>query len=105
MSNKVVFLYPGQGAQHVGMGHDICQMYGQARRIFERADKLLGFALTRLCFEGPEKVLNQDLNAQLAIYTLSCALTNVLKEQNVLPDMVSGYSSGFYAAAFAGGCC
>ena len=104
MSNKVVFLYPGQGAQHVGMGHDICQMYGQARRIFERADKLLGFALTRLCFEGPEKVLNQDLNAQLAIYTLSCAVTNVLKEQNVMPDMVAGYSSGFYAAAFAGGC-
>lgn len=104
MSDKVVFLYPGQGAQHVGMGHDLFQTHAEARRIFERADKLLGFALTRLCFEGPEEVLNQDLNAQLAIYTLSCALTNVLKAQGVMPDMVSGYSSGFYSAAFAGGC-
>ena len=104
MSDKVVFLYPGQGAQHVGMGYDLYQTHAEARRVFERADKLLGFALTRLCLEGPEDVLNQDLNAQLAIYTLSCALTNVLKEQGVMPDMISGYSSGFYSAAFASGC-
>ena len=66
MSDTVVFLYPGQGAQHVGMGRDLYQRYTEARRVFERADKLLGFALTRLCFEGPENELNQDLNAQLA---------------------------------------
>ncbi len=104
MSDRVVFLYPGQGAQHVGMGRDLYQANAEVRRIFERADKLLGFSLTRLCFEGPEAVLNQDLNAQLAIYTSSCALTSVLKAQGVMPDMVSGYSSGFYSAAFAVGC-
>lgn len=104
MSDTVVFLYPGQGAQHVGMGRDLYQRYTEVRRVFERADKLLGFALTRLCFEGPENELNQDLNAQLASYTLSCALTNVLQAQGVVADMVAGYSSGFYSAAFAGGC-
>ena len=104
MSDKVIFLYPGQGAQHVGMGLDLYEAYAEARRIFERADRLLGFSLSRLCFEGPEEELNEDLNAQLAIYTLSCSLTEVLKGQGVLPDTVSGYSSGFYAAAYAADC-
>ena len=104
MNDKVVFLYPGQGAQHVGMGNDLYQAYAEARRVFDRADRLLGFSLSRLCFEGPEESLNQDLNAQLAIYTLSCCLTDVLSGQGISPDAVSGYSSGFYAAAYAGGC-
>jgi [acyl-carrier-protein] S-malonyltransferase len=104
VNDKVVFLYPGQGAQHVGMGNDLYQAYAEARRVFDRADKLLGFSLSRLCFEGPEESLNQDLNAQLAIYTLSCCSTDVLRGQGILPDTVSGYSSGFYAAAYAGGC-
>ena len=104
MINSVVFLYPGQGSQHVGMGLDLYQTYPEARRIFDHADRLLGFSLSRLCFEGPGEKLNSDLNAQLAVYTVSCALTAVLKSENVLPDVVSGYSSGFYAAAYAAGC-
>lgn len=102
--NNVVFLYPGQGSQHVGMGFDLYQTYPEAREIFDKADHLLGFSLSRLCFQGPEKELNRDLNAQLAVYTVSCILTEVLRVNNVLPGVATGYSSGFYAAAYAVGC-
>lgn len=104
MANKTVFLYPGQGSQHVGMGSDFFQTCPEVREQFIRSDRLLGFSLSRLCFEGPEEELNLDLNAQLAVYTLSCGLTEVLRTHSITPDAVSGYSSGFYAAAYAAGC-
>jgi len=104
LENNVAFLYPGQGSQQVGMGLDLYQTYPEAREIFHQADHLLSFSLSRLCFEGPEEELNQDLNAQLAIYTVSSILTEILKNNGVLPNVVSGYSSGFYAAAYAAGC-
>jgi len=86
------------------MGLDLYQRYAEAREIFHQADRVLDFSLSGLCFEGPADELNQDLNAQLAVYTLSCILTRVLKSQDVVPDMATGYSSGFYAAAYAAGC-
>jgi len=104
MRNNLVFLYPGQGSQQVGMGFDLYQIYPEARDKFDQADNILGFSIKRLCFEGPGEELDQDLNAQLAIYTVSCVLTDVLRANNVLPDVASGYSSGFYAAAYAAGC-
>ena len=104
MGNSVVFLYPGQGSQRVGMGFDLYQTYPEVRRIFDQADHLLDFSLRELCFEGPEEELNQDINAQLAVYTVSCTVTDVLRVHDVFPDVVSGYSSGFYAAAYAAGC-
>lgn len=104
MGNNFVFLYPGQGSQQVGMGFDLYRSYPQARDLFDRADHVLGFSLSRLCFHGPDKELNHDLNAQMAVYTVSCIVTDILKSNNILPDVVSGYSSGFYAAAYAAGC-
>jgi len=104
VGNDVVFLYPGQGSQQVGMGFDLCEAYPEVRELFDQADRLLGFPLSKLCFEGPKEELNEDLNAQLAVYTVSCIITEVLKAKEVLPDVVSGYSSGFYAAAYAAGC-
>ncbi len=104
MNKSVVYLYPGQGAQLVGMGLDLYQNYPIARQIFNQADETLGFALSRLCFKGPQEELNRDLNAQLAVYTVSCILTEILRDNNILPDRVSGYSSGFYAAAYAADC-
>jgi len=101
---QVVFLYPSQGSQEVGMGLEFYGRYTQAREIFDQADAFLGFPLSRLCFEGPEEGLNSDLNAQLAVYTMSCAITEVLRACGVHPGAVSGYSSGFYAAAFGAGC-
>ena len=102
--NNVAFLYPGQGSQHVGMVFDLYQTYPEAKEIFHKADRLLGFSLSQLCFEGPGEELNRDLNAQLAVYTVSCIVTEVLRVHDVVPDVVSGYSSGFYAAAYAAGC-
>jgi [acyl-carrier-protein] S-malonyltransferase len=104
MSRDIAFLYPGQGSQYVGMGFDLYQIYPEVREIFDRADHFLGFSLSKLCFNGPKETLNQDVNAQLAVYTVSCIITEVLKGQDVFPDVVSGYSSGFYAAAYAAGC-
>jgi len=104
VQNNVTFLYPGQGSQQVGMGFDLYQTYPEARETFHKADQLLGFALSQLCFEGPGEELNRDLNAQLAIYTVSCIVTEILQVHDVFPGKVSGYSSGFYAAAYAAGC-
>ena len=104
MGNNIAFLYPGQGAQQTGMGFDLYQNYPVARQIFDQADRILDFSLSRLCFKGSQEELDRDLNAQLAVYTVSCILTAILKANNIFPDIVSGYSSGFYAAAFAAGC-
>lgn len=104
LKHNIAFLFPGQGAQQVGMGHDLHSVCPQARELFAHADSELGFPLSRLCFEGPEEELNQDLNSQLAVYTLSCIITEILKKQDIKAQMVSGYSSGFYAAAYAAGC-
>jgi len=105
VANNPVFLYPSQGSQYVGMGLDLYETYADAQRVFDQADHSLGFPLSRLCFEGPEEELNNDLNAQLAVYTVSCALTDILMNHTILPAAVAGYSSGFYAAAYAAGCC
>jgi malonyl CoA-acyl carrier protein transacylase len=60
--------------------------------------------LRRILFEGPEERLNGDVMAQLAVHTVCCATVAVLREKGILPDVVSGYSSGFYAALYAAGC-
>ena len=104
MDNRIAFLYPGQGSHKVGMGLDLYQTYPEARAMFDQADQILGFPLSQLCFEGPLEELSDDVNSQLAVYTVSCVLTDLLKANNVLPHVVSGYSSGFYAAAYAAEC-
>jgi len=86
------------------MGLDFYTAFPAARRMFDEADRFLGFSLSRLCFEGPEELLREDLNAQLAVYTVSCIITDILKAEHITPAAVSGYSSGFYAAAYGAGC-
>jgi len=103
MNRSVVCLFPGQGSQHVGMGADLYQIYPQARRRFDQANEVLGYNLSRICFEGPAERLNTDLNAQLAIYTVSCILSDLLKQAGIVPNEVAGYSSGYYAAAYTAG--
>lgn len=103
---KVAYVFPGQGAQWVGMGRDLYDNFDVARAVFEQADGALGFSLSRLCFEGPEAELRQTSNAQPAIVTVSFAClkaTIAAAGSNGIPSptFVAGHSLGEYTALAA----
>lgn len=95
---KVAFLFPGQGSQHPGMGREAAERYPLARAVYTRADEVLGFALSRMCFEGPEEDLRLTENTQPAILTTSIALGEVLRSMDLRPHFVAGHSLGEYSA-------
>lgn len=97
------FVFPGQGSQYAGMGRDLAARWPEAREAFEAADDALGFALSRLCFEGPESELLLTENTQPAILTVSVAAHRVLEKRGSAPDMVAGHSLGEYSALVAAG--
>jgi len=106
VAGSVALVFPGQGSQYVGMGFDLYEQYAAARRIFQQADALLGFPLTALCFNGPEDELDDTVNAQPAILTMSAAALAVLHEKahdKLAPAFVAGHSLGEYTAWLAGG--
>jgi [acyl-carrier-protein] S-malonyltransferase len=100
---KTAFLFPGQGSQFVGMGRSLADQFPAARAVFEEADQTLGFALSRLCFEGPEDALRLTENQQPALVTVSTAALAVLREHHFEPDCVAGHSLGEYSALVAAG--
>lgn len=95
---KIAYLCPGQGAQHVGMGADLCAHFEVARRTFEEADEALGFALTRLCQDGPEDALTLTENTQPALLTTSVAIGRILAEAGLRPEIAAGHSLGEWSA-------
>jgi [acyl-carrier-protein] S-malonyltransferase len=100
----LALLFPGQGSQAVGMGRDVFESSPAARGVFEAADRALGFALSKLCFEGPEEELRRTEIQQPAILTTSIALLRALEERRPLaPDYVAGHSLGEYSALVAAG--
>jgi [acyl-carrier-protein] S-malonyltransferase len=100
---KIAFLFPGQGSQFAGMGKSLADAYPSARLVFEEADQALGFALSKLCFEGPDEDLKLTQNTQPAMLTVSIAALAVLGEQGFAPDYVAGHSLGEYSALVAAG--
>jgi len=105
---KVAYVFPGQGSQWVGMGHDLYETFAAAKAVFEQADKALRFPLTKLCFDGPEDKLRQTINAQPAIVTVSFACLKAMQEvsgDNELPPPVflAGHSLGEYTALAVAG--
>src|SRR6185312_1408345 len=91
----------GQGSQRVGMGRDLAIKFDVARRTYEEADEALGFAISKLCWDGPEDQLT--LTTQPAILTTSIAVFRVLAERGLSFDVVAGHSLGEWSALVAAG--
>ncbi|HJX03660.1 MAG TPA: ACP S-malonyltransferase [Dehalococcoidia bacterium] len=103
---RVAYVFPGQESYSVGMGLDLYVHYVSARKVFEEVDKILGFPLSRLCFEGPESELMQTVNIQPAVLTASIACLKAAQEivgtSLPPPTFVAGHSLGEFTALVAG---
>ncbi len=105
MSDKVAYIFPGQGAQLVGMGKDFYASEPIAKEIFDKADAITGYALSQICFEGTEDKLNLTTISQPAIFVMSVAVLEVLKAKGLLKsaNVTAGLSLGEYTALYAAG--
>lgn len=101
--NKLAFVFPGQGAQTVGMGKDFCDRYEVAKKLFQQADEALGYSIKDMCFEGPAEDLQLTANTQPAILTMSVIANEILKEHGIQPEVAGGHSLGEYSALVAAG--
>lgn len=100
---KLAFVFPGQGAQAVGMGRALAEAFPEARDAFATADRVLGFGLTDLCWNGPAEELKKSVHTQPALLTHSIAAWRLLDAAGVTPDFVAGHSLGEYSACVAAG--
>ena len=100
--SKIAFIYPGQGAQKAGMGADFYANSENAKKLFDEASKLLGLDMEALCFEE-NNLLDQTEYTQAAMVTTCLAMTEIVKERGLRPDVTAGLSLGEYAAISAAG--
>jgi len=99
--SKIAFIFPGQGAQFVGMGADLYEKFDSARKRFDEADDALGYSIKKMCFEGSEDDLKLTANTQPAILVVSVIISELLKAEGVTPDVAGGHSLGEYSALVA----
>jgi [acyl-carrier-protein] S-malonyltransferase len=101
---RVGLVFPGQGAQYVGMGLELCSLYDDVRERFVQAGEVLGMDVAKLCFEGPCELLDLTINTQIAVLTFEMALYALLQKRlPVEPVVMAGHSLGEYAALHASG--
>ena len=101
--SKTIFVFPGQGAQYVGMGKALSESLVPAKQLLEKADDTLGFSISKVMFEGPEEDLKITANTQPALFVSSMMVLEVLKSEGVDFDFVAGHSLGEYSAICAAG--
>ena len=94
---KIAFVFAGQGAQHPGMGGDLCRNFGAARRVFEQADSIRP-GTSRQCFEGTEEELKETVNTQPCLFAMEMAAAAALNSEGVHADMAAGFSLGELSA-------
>lgn len=100
---KIGFMFPGQGAQYVGMGKDLYENYEEVKNVYDKASSILDIDIKKLSFEGPEEELNQTKNTQIAILTMSLGILEVLKKNGIDADISAGLSLGEYSALIHSG--
>lgn len=100
--SKIAFIYPGQGAQVCGMGQDFYEQTEIGKQVFDLATEILGFSVPELCFTKNDR-LDITEYTQAAMVTTSIAMTKVLEEKGVKPDVAAGLSLGEYCALYAAG--
>lgn len=102
---KTAILFPGQGAQQVGMGRDLAEAFPACRALFDEANSVLGFDLAQICFDGPVEELTRSNYAQPAIFVVSAAAYAAVQERapHLQPELLAGLSSGEWAALYAAG--
>jgi [acyl-carrier-protein] S-malonyltransferase len=104
VSPSCAYLFPGQGSQHVGMGHRLFEDYPVARDVYAQADETLGILLSQMCFNGPPQALNDTVNTQPAILATSLAAFRVLEQHRPqVLAFVAGHSMGEFSALVASG--
>ena len=104
MSNRLAYIFPGQGSQVSGMGSELAEKYPASRQVFEEADDALGFSISQLCFQGTAEELQLTENTQPAILTVSIATLRAMEAEGMpAPEMVAGHSLGEYSALVAAG--
>jgi [acyl-carrier-protein] S-malonyltransferase len=101
---KTALIFPGQGAQFVGMGRELIDAFPEARRVFDEADSVLGFSLTKICLDGPEEELRATHNTQPAIFVHSIAALEAVRARvGLAAEGAAGHSLGEYSAYVAAG--